>query len=174
MKSQTAFAPTASPTVITMPEPASTFDQTLTELHHAISNRAYDLFTQRGYSHGQHLEDWLRAESEMLQPVPVEIADHDETLTVRAEVPGFTPKDLEVRVEPSRLLIRGETEKSKQRSVGRTIYSETQKNQIFRVLNLPTRVNADGVTASLQDGMLHITLPKATITKANKVEIRAA
>ena len=174
MKGQAAFAPVASPTVITMPEPSSTFDQTLTELYNEISSRAYELFAQRGYSHGQHFEDWLRAESEILQPVPIEIADNDETLTVRAEVPGFTPKDLEVKVEPSRLLIRGETEKSKQRSVGRTIYSETQKNQLFRVLNLPTKVNPDRVTASVQDGVLHITLPKATTTKANRVEVKAA
>lgn len=173
MKAQTAFAP-ASPNVITMPEPPSTFDHTLKELYNDISTRAYLLFEQRGYSHGQHFDDWLRAESEMLQPVPVEIVDNDETLSVRAEVPGFTPKNLEVKVEPSRLLIRGESEKSSQRSVGKIIYSECEKNQIFRVLNLPTKVNPDRVNASLQDGILHITLPKAATAKANKVEVRAA
>ena len=174
MKGQAAFAPAASPTVITMPEPTSTFDHTLTELYNAISNRAYELFAQRGYMHGQHYEDWLRAESEILQPVPVEIADNDDTLSVRAEVPGFTPKELEVKVEPSRLLIRGESENSKQRSVGKTIYSECQKNQLFRVLNLPTKVNPDKVTATVQDGVLHIILPKAITTKANRVEVKAA
>src|SRR5437868_9952570 len=174
MKAQTAFAPAASPTVITMSEPTSTFDHTLSDIYNDISSRAYELFSQRGYQHGSHFEDWLRAESEILQPVPVEIVDQDETLTVRAEVPGFTPKDVEVKVEPSRLLIRGESEKSKQRSIGKTIYSECQKNQVFRVLNLPTKVNPDKVTASMQDGVLHITLSKATTVRANKVEVRAA
>jgi HSP20 family protein len=174
MKAQTAFAPAANPTVITMPEPASTFDHTLKELYNDISKRAFELFGQRGYGHGQHFEDWLRAESEILQPVPVEIADNDETLTVRAEVPGFAPKDLEVKVEPSRLLIRGESEKNAQRSAGKTIYSECQKNQIFRMVNLPTKVNPDKVNASLQDGILHITLPKAATAKANNVEVKAA
>ena len=157
-----------------MSEPTSTFDHTLSDIYNDISSRAYELFSQRGYQHGGHFEDWLRAESEVLQPVPVEIVDQDETLTVRAEVPGFTPKDVEVKVEPSRLLIRGESEKSKQRSIGKTIYSECQKNQVFRVLNLPTKVNPDKVTASMQDGVLHITLPKATTVRANKVEVRAA
>ena len=174
MKGQAAFAPAASPTVITMPEPTSAFDQTVTELYNAISNRAYELFAQRGYTHGQHFDDWLRAESEILQLVPIEIQDNDEALTVRAEVPGFTPKDLEVNVEPSRLLIRGETENSKQRSAGRTIYSECQKNQLFRVLNLPTKVNPDKVTATVQDGLLRITLPKASATRTSRVEVRAA
>ena len=174
MKAQTAFAHAASPTVITMPEPDSSFDQTLKELYNDISKHAYELFAQRGYTHGLHFDDWLRAESEILQPVPIEITDDDEALTVRAEVPGFKPRDIEVKVEPSRLLIRGESEKSTQRSVGKTIYSERRKNQIFRVLNLPTTVNPDKVNASLQEGILHITLPRATTGKANKVEVKAA
>jgi HSP20 family protein len=174
MKAQTAFTPVANHSVITMPEPASTFDHTLKEIYNEISRRAYELFGQRGYQHGQHFDDWLRAESEILQPVPVEIMDQDETLNVRAEVPGFTPKDIEVKVEPSRLLIRGESEKTRQRSTGKTIYSEFQKNQVFRVLNLPTNVNPEKVTASIQDGVLHITLPKATTLRANKVEVKAA
>jgi HSP20 family protein len=174
MKGQAAFAPAASPTVITMPEPVSTFDHTLTEIYNAVSSRAYELFAQRGYSHGQHFNDWLRAESEILQPLPVEITDNDDTFTVRAEVPGFAPKDLEVKVESSRLLIRGEAEKTRQRSSGKTIYSECQKNQIFRVVNLPTKINPDTTTASVQDGVLHVTLPKATTVRANRVEVKAA
>jgi HSP20 family molecular chaperone IbpA len=42
------------------------------------------------------------------------------------------------------------------------------------MVNLPTKVNPDKVNASLQEGILHITLPKATTVKANKVEVRAA
>lgn len=174
MKGQTAFAPAASPTVITMPEPASTFDHSLREIYDHISSRAYELFSQRGYDHGHHFEDWVRAESEILQPVPVEIADDDDSLIVRAEVPGFTPKDLEVKVEPSRLLIRGQSENTRQRSAEKTIYSECEKSQIFRVVNLPTKVNPDKVTASLQQGVLQVTLPKANGVKPNKVEVKAA
>jgi len=174
MKPQTAFAPPARPTVLTTREPASTLDHSLKEIYDDISRRAYELFAERGYQDGYHLEDWMRAESEALAPVPVEIVDNDETLTINAEVPGFAPKDLEVKVEPSRLLIRGQTETSTQRSEGKTIYTERQKNQIFRVLNLPTQVDPDRVTANLQDGILQITLHKESTTKTNKVEVKAA
>jgi HSP20 family protein len=101
MKPQTAFAPAASPTVLTMPEQASTFDHSLKEIYDDVSRRAYELFAQGGYRNGRHFEDWLRAESEVLEPVPVEIVDNEESLTLHAEVPGFAPKDLEVKVEPS-------------------------------------------------------------------------
>ena len=32
-----------------------------------IAQRAYDLFTARGYQHGHDVEDWLRAEAELTQ-----------------------------------------------------------------------------------------------------------
>jgi HSP20 family molecular chaperone IbpA len=41
-------------------------------------------------------------------------------------------------------------------------------------LNLPTKVNPEKVTASLQQGVLQVTLPKANGVKANKVEVKAA
>jgi HSP20 family protein len=174
MKPQTAFAPPARPTVLAMREPASTLDHSLKEIYDDISRRAYELFAERGYQDGYHLEDWIRAESEALEPVPVEIVDNDETFTVNAEVPGFAPKDLEVKVDPSRVLIRGRAEATTQETTGKTIYTECQKNQIFRVVDLPAQVNPDRVTANLQDGILQITLHKAATPKANKVEVKAA
>ena len=173
MKSQ-AFAPAAIPAVITMPEPTSTFEPTLKDIYDQISQRAYDLFSERGHQHGSHLDDWLRAEAELFQAIPIEILDNDDSLTVRAEVPGFSPKDLEVKVEPSRLMVRAQTEQSRRASSERTLYSERQSKQIFRVLNLPTKVNADKVSATIQDGVLNIVLPKATTPKVNKVEVKAA
>lgn len=178
MKPQTAFAPPTKSNVLTTREPATTLDQSLKEIYDDISRRAYELFVQRGYEDGHHFEDWVRAEAEALEPVPVEIVDNDEALMVNAEVPGFAPKDLEVKVEPSRMLIRGRAETSTQRSAGKTIYTECQKNQIFRVLDLPTAINPDRVTAKLHDGILQITLQKAlssqTTNKANKVDVKAA
>jgi hypothetical protein len=36
------------------------------DIGEAVRSRAYQLFEQRGYTHGADLEDWLRAESEVL------------------------------------------------------------------------------------------------------------
>jgi DUF2934 family protein len=33
-----------------------------------IAQRAYELYTARGYQHGHDVEDWLRAEAELTQP----------------------------------------------------------------------------------------------------------
>src|SRR5712691_3947711 len=82
------------------------------EINDLISSRAYQLFESRGFTHGYDREDWLRAESEILLNVPVGITETETELTIRAEVPGFTENDLEVRVAPGSLCIIGKREEA--------------------------------------------------------------
>ena len=35
-------------------------------LEHAIRLRAYELYVQRGMAHGQAIDDWLKAEAELV------------------------------------------------------------------------------------------------------------
>ena len=47
------------------PEVAKVTTQTI-DIQAAIRTRAYQLFEERGFAHGRHFEDWLRAESEIM------------------------------------------------------------------------------------------------------------
>ena len=67
------------------------------EINNLIAHRAYKLFESQGFVHGRDREDWLRAESEILLPVPVDVMETESELTVRADVPGFGEKDLVCR-----------------------------------------------------------------------------
>src|SRR5215469_12834936 len=64
--------------------------------------------------------------------VPVEIAETEKEILVTAEVPGFTEKNLEVRVEPTRLFITGKTYENKEEKTKKTLYTERAYNQVFR------------------------------------------
>ena len=174
MKAQSGAGSNATPVVLTMPQPVSSFERHVQEIYDHVGQRAYELFEQRGRTHGNHYHDWLRAESEMLQPVPIEIQDANNSFNVYAEVPGFSAKQLDIRVEPTRLLIRGNVEKESTQTQGKTIYSECQNNQIFRIVNLPEEINAKQATASLSDGILHLTLPKSTEAKPTRLEVKTA
>ena len=56
---------------------------------------------------------------DLLHPVHVNIAESGESLEVKAEVPGFSEKEIEVSVEPSRLTITGKREtETKSRETG--------------------------------------------------------
>jgi len=63
------------------------------EINDLITRRAYELFEARGLTHGQDREDWVRAESEILLRVPVDVTETQDQFTVLAEVAGFTDED---------------------------------------------------------------------------------
>jgi HSP20 family protein len=72
-------------------------------------------------------------------------------------------------VEPPRLTISGKRETSVEHASKKTIYTERCSNQIFRAINLPKEVDSSKVTATLKDGVLELSMPKAA--KAQKVPI---
>ena len=135
------------------------------ELHESIARRAYEIFESKGRTSGRDLEDWLQAESEFLHPVHVDVAESDDGLTVRAEVPGFRGEHLMVGVEARRLTIAGKREAEEERRNEKTIYRESCSDQILRVIELPAEVVAGKAAATLRDGVLELKMPKAASAK---------
>ncbi|HVA71519.1 MAG TPA: Hsp20 family protein [Candidatus Limnocylindrales bacterium] len=144
------------------------------ELHDSITRRAYELFEHNGYSHGRDLDHWLDAEKEMLHPLPVELTETDDTLTLRAEVPGFRAEDLELSVEPRRLAISGKRETREETKSRRTIYHEHLSNQICRSVELPIEVDPSRADATIRDGVLELSMPKAPRARQLRVAGRVA
>jgi HSP20 family protein len=131
------------------------------QTYDSIARRAFEIFNNNGRWFGHDLDDWFRAESEMLHPVHVEIAESAENLTVQAEVPGFSTKELKIHAEPHRLTIIGKRQTQEESKKGKTIYSERCSKEILRVVELPAEVDSSKVSAILKDGILNIELPKA-------------
>lgn len=144
------------------------------EFSQAISQRAYDFFETRGRELGHELEDWFRAESELLRHVPVEIEESDKHLTVRAETPGFSADDIKVSIEPRRLVISGKIEPTAEPKAEQTVYTERRPNGFCRTLNLPAEVDPAQAAATLKNGLLELMLPKAAESKVIQVEVKSA
>jgi len=88
---------------------------------------------------------------------------------VRAEVPGFTAKDLEVSLEPHRLIIVGKRTSNDEYKTKEILYSEHCSNEIFRSIDLPADVDSSKVTATLKDGVLELVMPR--VDKATEVPV---
>ncbi|MGA9801051.1 MAG: Hsp20 family protein [Terriglobales bacterium] len=148
----------------------------INQMSQAIMQRAYEIFEGNGRNFGHDLDNWFRAEADLLHPVHVIISDAGESLEVKAEVPGFSEKEIEVSVEPRRLTITGkrETETSREENKGKTVYSEFCSNQILRIVDLPASVDTEKTTASLKNGVLQLTMPKAAKAKTVEIKPRAA
>ena len=141
----------------------------------AIARRAYELFDWNGRRLGRDLDDWFQAEAELLHPVHIDVAEADGMLTVRAEVAGFSEKDIEVTVEPERLTIRGKRASTDQRRNRKTVYSERCADEFYRVMALPAAVDAtsSALKATYDQGVLTITLPKAKQAAGRQVKVEA-
>jgi HSP20 family molecular chaperone IbpA len=148
------------------------FDR-MAEITNEIGQRAFDFFRLRGGEFGKELDDWFRAEREILRPTPVEITEADNNIFVTAAVPGFKPEDIEVSVNGDTLILSGKTETKEKKENANTILNEWNSNQFFRQFTLPSQVDAGKVEAKLKDGMLELTLPKAAGTEAKKIAVSA-
>jgi HSP20 family protein len=140
------------------------------QLYQQIARRAFEIFRDDG-AFGRDLENWLKAESEFLHPVHINVEDSEKELTIRAEVPGFAAKELEVSLEPRRLTISGKRETKEERKERKTVYTECLSDQLLRVVTLPADVDPDKAQATLKDGVLELRMPKAAPAKKVAVSV---
>jgi HSP20 family molecular chaperone IbpA len=110
------------------------------KLQLAIARRAHELFEARGREHGHDLDDWLQARSELLCPVSIGMSESKDRVSVRANVAGFDPDEIEVSVEPGRITIMGrKKERTGKMEPGASERSGSHPDQILEVIDLATR-----------------------------------
>jgi len=173
MNEQTATDTVSRPKVFEF-APNDPFFELASEIENQIARRAYELFESRGSAHGCDHDDWLRAQSEIVVNVPIDVSETEAELIVRADVPGLNENDVEVRVAPRALCIVGKRKMGPTREGEKSLYSERTSNQIFRALDLPSEIDPERTVATLGDGVLEIKLLKVGAGKRITVRARAA
>jgi HSP20 family protein len=155
------------------PEMKDVFRQ-VTDMTNRIARRAFEIFEGNGFLPGRDLDNWLAAEREMLKPMAVEVKDKKDEFFVRAEVPGFEPKEIEVAMEGDRLIIRGKQDVTREEKdkEGKVIFSEMKAQELYRAIDLPAPVLIDKAQAEIKNGVLELTLPKAQ--KGATIPVKAA
>ena len=175
MSEKTAAAVQRAPVqsaAVKVVEPQALIDR-INQVYQTIARRAFDFFESEGGAPGRDVEHWLKAEAELLHPVPLNVTETDDALTVQAEVPGFNAGDLEVSVESGRLTISGKQESREEQTKRKAIYREQRSSEILRVITLPATVDASKATATLTNGVLELILPRAAEAQAAQVEVKA-
>ena len=167
-------APVTSVPVSVLKVPGDLIFDLASEIKDSIERRAYELFECRRFEHGHDREDWLRAESEILLNFPLDITEGKTELTVRADVPGFREKDLRVQAAPRCLCISGRREEASEQNEDEAVYSHRRSRQLFRLLDLPSEIDPNGVKATVRDGLLEIKLSKVGLGEKERVVAKAA
>lgn len=145
----------------------------LAEITRETAQKAYEFFQNRSEL-GSPLDDWFKAEFEVLRPTPVEIRETKDSVEIRAAVPGFKPDEIEVSIKDDLLILSGETKSEEKQEDENTFYSEWKSNRFFRQLTLPTAVETENVEAFLKDGVLQFSLKKKEVEETTKIAVKSA
>ena len=134
----------------------------------AVERRAFDLFEKRGRELGHELEDWFKAEHELLGSSAAELTEKNDAYEIGIALPGFEDKDVEVTATSNEVIVHAASEREKKTQKDNVLWAEFGSNDVYRRFEVPMAINVDQVTAKLDNGMLRITAPKTAKPKETK------
>jgi HSP20 family protein len=107
-------------------------------------------------------------------PVALDVKEDEKTVTVTAELPGLTEKDIEVSFDDGLLTLRGEKKVEREEKKDTWHITERSTGSFARRLGLSAAVDADKIEAKFDKGVLTVTLPKLPEEKnsARKIEVK--
>lgn len=104
-----------------------------------------------------------------------DIAETEREYLVTMELPGFDPKEVDVRLTDNQLVVRGARADTADSDERRYLRIETSCGAFERRFELPGDVltDTDGASAMFRHGVLEIRIPKAAAKAVRKVPIRS-
>jgi len=104
----------------------------------------------------------------------MDVTETDKQIEITAELPGLEEKDVQVNVADNVLTIRGEKKAQKEEKDKTYRLIERSYGSFVRSLELPEGVNADAIKASIEKGVLKVTVPKPAPAQVKKIDVKAA
>lgn len=102
---------------------------------------------------------------------PVDVAEEGDKLILRAELPGLKEEDIEIEFENGVLTLKGERSFEAEKSERNYHRIERSYGKFVRSFNLPRSVDADGIQASYDSGVLEIVIPKREEAKPRQIKV---
>jgi HSP20 family protein len=102
----------------------------------------------------------------------IDVAEEENAIIIRAEVPGCKAEHIEISVLGDKLTISGEKKLAEEKKEKGYYHVESSYGSFRRELTLPTNVDQKKIDAVCKDGVLSITLPKAEKSKVVKVKVK--
>ena len=138
----------------------------LADLRHEI-DRMFESFTRDPWGSLSELgvsRQWLPA---------IDIEENAQEVIVRAEVPGVDPNELEITVTGNRLTLSGEKKETTERKDKDIYQSETRYGSFTRMVELPSGVDTNDISAESSNGIVTITLKKTAASTTKKIQVKS-
>jgi len=138
-----------------------------------VPSRAFALFEQRGRQPGHELEDWVRAEHEIMGCPAAELVEDRHGYEFRMALPGFEASRVEVTVTPTVIAVHAAMEPETEAEKARILWSEFGPKDVYRQFQTPQQIDVLRTYATLDRGMLKITAAKAVSAEANAMAAKS-
>jgi HSP20 family protein len=132
--------------------------------------RLMDRFFTDPFGLANDFSPWAAGELSTWMP-SLDISESEKEVTVRAEVPGVEPKDLDVTVTGDRLVLTGEKKESSESHEHDFSHRETRYGSFRREVRLPPGIDAEHVTADYSNGVVTIRLQRVPSAMPRRVNI---
>lgn len=106
-----------------------------------------------------------------LRTPAVDISENDKEMTVTAEIPGLSEKDLDLSYLDGVLYLKGEKKEEKETKGKNTWHRETWQGSFTRGIPVGRQVDWKKAQARYKDGVLNVTLPKTHNAGEDRVKI---
>jgi HSP20 family protein len=103
--------------------------------------------------------------------MPLDVTSTEDAITVDAALPGVRSEDIEITVHQDTLTIAVRESSEQESSEGQRVYREVRRSRGSRTLTLPSGLDLDAATASFENGMLRLTIPRAEQAKPRQIAV---
>jgi HSP20 family protein len=142
-------------------------------LQELTKTRLYDAFSEMSCVHNQlnRLLDGYPSWHLSGENPPLNISVGDVAVKITAELPGLSAQDIDISLVSNTLTIKGE-QAAQEPAPGETWHRrERTFGKFSRCVQLPFRIDANGVQATFKNGLLHLTLPRAEEDKPRRITV---
>ena len=101
-----------------------------------------------------------------------DLSETEDAYLIHLDLPGLKKDEVEISVHDGTLSVSGER-RQEETEEGRTfVRVERSYGRFYRSFSLPQTINAEGIEATFEDGVLTIYVPKAEELKPRRIDIR--
>jgi HSP20 family protein len=94
-------------------------------------------------------------------------------IVVKAALPGLKPEDVSIDITGETLTIKGESKAEQEIKKEDYLYQERRYGAYSRSVVLPSGLKTDKAEATMEDGILTLTIPKVEEVKPKKISVKA-
>jgi HSP20 family protein len=130
-----------------------------------VSNRLFeDFFTDFPFTNfaSEHEENWIPA---------VDVLEKDGHLILRAELPGLSEKQIDLKLEGYTLTLKGERKMDKEDKKNNYHRVESFYGSFTRSFSLPETVDLEKISADYKNGVLTITIPQKPEVRPREIPV---